>query len=1344
MNNFKERANTFHEKANILQGGLNNIAGSAFQGHNSGTINFCQDIAGGFSEKLRQCIQALVSSASDPQDDRQSLLVERHQFTDEICQWILEDETFRQWHGDDLPEHPLIWLCDKPGVGKTALALFISRQLEIIYAGRKDCWILYYFCDGQDERRNSPIAILRGLMYLLFLKSGEDEGLARIIYKEYQYHQNNLFEQHSLGKLWKIFQAMVQASGKSKIFCIIDGVDQCQEKTLGTFLRMLSEYFTPLDHHRRLSTNAGSQNSPALPPLSSLDLPETTVLRTIVLARENPRCIEEVLAPFPRLKVEAELKGFINANVDRVSASCFGDKTPNIQTVDMITQALSTGVDQGYLWVSLATEKLMSMKQSQVKKYITKLPSTVEDMYYQTLYDIPTRQRPHAATLLKWVALAVRPLSILELTKAVKYSTKTNYTQRSLGKVLALCSGLVRQSDARITLADRSVRDFLSGAQSRLRFSKDLQEFVFDESNGHSHIANTCITYLQDSGTLKKSRRVRIKEGQKLKPEEEAFLLRHPFLEYAVVNWPSHAQKGNLNETCYDAPFFKTDSVRRRLWWESYWISLRQCFAWKWTAPGDFTLLHLAAFFNIVPLARYVEQKGHLRKMLCAEDHQGMRPINWATEKCHQEMVQYLLGHGAFDDKALRQAARTGETTIIAMLLENREKIWRSPELVSASQSPALFSNPFSSMKKAALGTLSDVAKKWEQTDEEETMSPSSHIKGYGESKSETPLHIAATYGHSEAVDAFLDAGEEIDKRTDGGWTALHNAAWFGRVAVVNRLISAKADPIALTNEKLTPLHCAIKNSQLEVVQTLLAKKDVVDIEARDQYSMRPLHMACKSGNIAVIELLLKHGADIESVMPPGWTPLLWACSAGQYNVAELLLNRGADADYKWIRYSTEAGRKIEIGAISLAKTYRHEGLARLVKNFGAADADQMASEDAQALLPAEKDKEEYNVPHVPAVVVVAEEEEPGASVDEEESAGDVDSDGESDAGNDVDDEISGSRHPSTSIAAACTERPEQGVVPLHGLGIYEADSTENRPTSTTKALASRGTSVDEHAQDSIATTHGDVPVRNGVSPQPETRAQSCSSPSIQEKTPTETAKDVSKSRWSSGTSRAFGSFGSRLSSFSPNLALSRHASEDSSLSPRSEQQSPELVVGSDEPEEAIVKERSQSEAGLLGRLSPRKRVTRRPVTTEEDRAESRTARDTPMTSPTPEVAAYGPVPATDNDNDLESVIVTPPAESTPRYGRFDRRSLFSGRSETSRSASRGASPDLTQAAQPEDARRHVSPSPVRGSQEVTSAAEKSRKESSDQGSGARDGPVQGSGSITRGFDVKWGLGRKK
>src|SRR5262245_50943132 len=59
----------------------------------------------------------------------------------------------------------------------------------------------------------------------------------------------------------------------------------------------------------------------------------------------------------------------------------------------------------------------------------------------------------------------------------------------------------------------------------------------------------------------------------------------------------------------------------------------------------------------------------------------------------------------------------------------------------------------------------------------------------------------------------------------------------------------------------------------------------------------QPLHYAVFNGDEDSVELLLKHGADVNAIAANGWTPLHIACAKGNESLVDLLLENGADVN---------------------------------------------------------------------------------------------------------------------------------------------------------------------------------------------------------------------------------------------------------------------------------------------------------------------------------------------------------------------------------------------------------------------------------------------------------------
>jgi uncharacterized protein len=144
------------------------------------------------------------------------------------------------------------------------------------------------------------------------------------------------------------------------------------------------------------------------------------------------------------------------------------------------------------------------------------------------------------------------------------------------------------------------------------------------------------------------------------------------------------------------------------------------------------------------------------------------------------------------------------------------------------------------------------------QTEEAESLQPD-----------EANVFEAAAFGREERLSELLESDAGLARAFSGdGFTALHLAAFFGHPEAVRLLLDRGADPTAVaTSEQIGPV--------------------------------QPLHSAAAAGGLDSVQLLLEHGADVNARQGGGFTALHAAAANGDAELARLLLAGGADATAK-------------------------------------------------------------------------------------------------------------------------------------------------------------------------------------------------------------------------------------------------------------------------------------------------------------------------------------------------------------------------------------------------------------------------------------------------------------
>lgn len=130
-----------------------------------------------------------------------------------------------------------------------------------------------------------------------------------------------------------------------------------------------------------------------------------------------------------------------------------------------------------------------------------------------------------------------------------------------------------------------------------------------------------------------------------------------------------------------------------------------------------------------------------------------------------------------------------------------------------------------------------------------------------------------------------------VDARDARDWTPLMIAAFHDRDGIARTLIENGADPRAGDRGGYTALHWAALNGHDRVVAVL---SRAVDCNLRSTSGFTPLMQASTRGHIAVVNLLLRAGADPNLATRDGWTPLHRAIANRHHAIVRLLIGAGA------------------------------------------------------------------------------------------------------------------------------------------------------------------------------------------------------------------------------------------------------------------------------------------------------------------------------------------------------------------------------------------------------------------------------------------------------------------
>uniref|UniRef100_A0A8C1R1M6 CARD- and ANK-containing Inflammasome Adaptor Protein n=1 Tax=Cyprinus carpio TaxID=7962 RepID=A0A8C1R1M6_CYPCA len=185
----------------------------------------------------------------------------------------------------------------------------------------------------------------------------------------------------------------------------------------------------------------------------------------------------------------------------------------------------------------------------------------------------------------------------------------------------------------------------------------------------------------------------------------------------------------------------------------------------------------------------------------------------------------------------------------------------------------------------------------------------------------DTLLHLAAEHGKEAIVYFLLRQGLKLNLKDREGRTALHRASERGHTAVALALAKAGADIHATDLMSKTPLHLAAQNGHENTVKVLVHEEKKmklillinfqssalpqilldkgIDPNISGPKDQTPLHLSALHNQPALMALLLRVGAQINSITQDGFTALHLASQSGHTEAVAQLLEGKADIHVK-------------------------------------------------------------------------------------------------------------------------------------------------------------------------------------------------------------------------------------------------------------------------------------------------------------------------------------------------------------------------------------------------------------------------------------------------------------
>lgn len=441
------------------------------------------------------------------------------------CKWLTERTAFASWRAGTAPG--MLWLVGRPGAGKSVLAGHVVEQLDAPHT-----YCSYFICKHGSAGESTLSDCFRSIAFQM---ATQDESVGRALL---QLARDGLvWDKTDDTSVWRrLFTGCIfKLQSLSRHYWVVDGVDECAnfnalftKRLLATLPSELRLFATSrnLEEIERGLTSLGA-NRVSIQALSDSDTIED--MRLFIMTR-----LTELGRP---------------------------ETADNRERMCATILSKSTG---SFLWTRLVLQEFEdAWTEEAMEDILREIPEDLFELYSRMVHFIEADKRKLllARSILTWVVLACRPLTVDEVRAAVKLDL--NQTLQNAAKAIPdLCAQLTFvDQHGRVQLIHETAREFLLDDSLRVGL-------FIDRENGHAQLGSLLVSYLSSSVIMKPLQGKGEQGGGRsrgfAKPPVTAPSMDTSLIEYASkffsehlsrATSPEHRLMGDL------AAFFRTKNV---------------------------------------------------------------------------------------------------------------------------------------------------------------------------------------------------------------------------------------------------------------------------------------------------------------------------------------------------------------------------------------------------------------------------------------------------------------------------------------------------------------------------------------------------------------------------------------------------------------------------------------------------------------------------------------------------------------------------------------------------------------------------------------------------------------
>ncbi|KAI5806030.1 hypothetical protein BZA77DRAFT_368299 [Pyronema omphalodes] len=718
--------------------------------------------------------------------------------------WFLLEPAFQTWsngQSHDANIHPVLACSGNPGAGKSVICSLVFDYLEKQFLSEQQACVACLYCDYQNDKIQTPVNMIGVLLKQVIL----------------ELNTSRLLDADTISTLKRHLNARKGIDLEEGCRLLGETIKQLRSSQPDT----IRIFFTTRPH---IKWEELVKRNPAIGSLDHICLKARQEDIRIYITHEidvnqDEECMNENL--------RRDILDTIVANSDGM----FLLAALQIQTV--------------------LDETTIRRRRDALHNMPMKLETAFESTISRIMNQKPQRSK-QAMAVLKWVFLAKRPLTMIELRHALSVTIDPSTIQAgklaisydqivdwenfpSEKSLIDWCLGLIiiDEETSTVRLVHKSLHDHLTQLHDNGSIFPD----------GHSEIAYTCLQYMSYSDDQY--------EMDSSKPAGDSYSinlnristgLRSEFLS------PFNDRYGKSNQDIVKHEYIRTNQIHLRLQFAiSY--GLENIFTKLLAASspsidhdfrlGGSTMLLQASRVGNDGIVRILLEKG---VNINLADSKSMTALSWAAKHGHDSVVKLLLRAHGIDVESKEFRGRT-------------------------AFSLACGNDHYSVVKLLLQANGIDINSK--------------------DNCGRTAFLWASLKGNDSVVELLLQThGIDINSKDNRGRTAFSWACGTGRYSVAKLLLQANAiDVNSLDKSGETALSRASQRGFHSVVQLLL-QADGIEVNSTDNSGRTALWWASHFGRDSVVELLLQtNGIDIDSKDNGGRTALSCASFKGHDSV---------------------------------------------------------------------------------------------------------------------------------------------------------------------------------------------------------------------------------------------------------------------------------------------------------------------------------------------------------------------------------------------------------------------------------------------------------------------------